>query len=120
MIAKLLREFAALEGSAGPVFTLRQRTAMTRRATELEHAASPAPLSETRTHNSDCAPKAAPAAGGGVDEKTERNRRVQVRWDELRRIGAHGYYETLFQVVHEEVERARTAPTSLPTRKREP
>lgn len=36
----------------------------------------------------------------------ERNARVQRRYDELMREGAHGHYETLFRVVREEVERA--------------
>ena len=38
-------------------------------------------------------------------EKTERNKRVQQRYDELMREGKHGHYETLFRVVREEVER---------------
>ncbi len=38
---------------------------------------------------------------------SERNKRVQARWDELTRIGKHGHYETLFQVVREEIELAR-------------
>lgn len=37
----------------------------------------------------------------------ERNKRVQTRWDELRAQGKHGYYETLFRVVMEEVVRAQ-------------
>jgi hypothetical protein len=41
-----------------------------------------------------------------MDEKTERNARVQARYDELMREGKHGHYETLFRVVREEVERA--------------
>jgi hypothetical protein len=42
------------------------------------------------------------------DEKTARNRRVQARYDELMRQGKHGHYETMFRVVHEEVDRAQT------------
>lgn len=48
---------------------------------------------------------------GGLDElaaaraKTERNKRVQARYDQLMASGAHGHYETLFRVVREEVER---------------
>lgn len=38
-------------------------------------------------------------------EKNERNARVQARYDELMREGKHGHYETLFRVVHEEIER---------------
>lgn len=37
----------------------------------------------------------------------ERNKRVQARYDELMNIGRHGHYETLFQIVREEVERER-------------
>lgn len=36
----------------------------------------------------------------------ERNKRVSDRWDELSRIGRHGHFETLFQIVNEEVELA--------------
>ena len=39
-------------------------------------------------------------------EKTERNKRVQARYDELMAIGKRGHYETMFRVVREEVERA--------------
>jgi hypothetical protein len=39
-------------------------------------------------------------------ERTERNARVQARYDELMREGNHGHYETMFRVVREEVERA--------------
>jgi hypothetical protein len=35
---------------------------------------------------------------------TARNQRVQQRWDELRAEAKHGIYETLFQIVREEVE----------------
>lgn len=38
--------------------------------------------------------------------KSERNARVQTRYDELMREGKHGHYETMFRVVREEVERA--------------
>lgn len=41
------------------------------------------------------------------EQKTERNKRVQSRYDELMREGKHGHYETLFRVVREEVERDR-------------
>lgn len=44
-----------------------------------------------------------------LDQKNERNRRVQARYDELMREGKHGHYETLFRVVREEVERERLA-----------
>ncbi len=37
---------------------------------------------------------------------SERNCRVQARYDELAHLGKHGHYETMFQVVREEVERA--------------
>lgn len=38
-----------------------------------------------------------------------RNARVQARYDELMRVGKHGHYETMFQVVQEEVERGMIA-----------
>lgn len=44
-----------------------------------------------------------------TDEKTERNARVQRRYDELMAEGKHGHYETLFRVVREEIERDRDA-----------
>ena len=37
-------------------------------------------------------------------KKSERNARVQARYDELMREGRHGHYETLFRIVREEVE----------------
>jgi hypothetical protein len=40
------------------------------------------------------------------EQKTARNIRVQKRYDELMREGKHGHYETMFQVVREEVDRA--------------
>lgn len=48
----------------------------------------------------------------GIGEATERNIRVQNRYDELMTWGKHGHYETMFCVVREEVERAArlTAP----------
>jgi hypothetical protein len=39
----------------------------------------------------------------------ERNCRVQDRFDTMAREGKHGFYETLFAVVREEVEREREA-----------
>jgi Ni/Co efflux regulator RcnB len=56
-----------------------------------------------------------------TQEKTERNARVQARYDELLAAGEHGHYKTLFRVVREEVERerARWAPglrIGVPTR----
>lgn len=42
-----------------------------------------------------------------LSEKEDRNKRVQTRYDELMKIGRHGHYETLFQIVREEVERDR-------------
>lgn len=46
-----------------------------------------------------------------IDTKTERNKRVEARWDALYREGLHGHYESLFQIVREEVgiERKRCA-----------
>jgi|GEM_PF-6324256 len=41
-----------------------------------------------------------------VQTKTERNKRVQARYDELMREGKHGHYETMFRVVREEVDAA--------------
>lgn len=49
------------------------------------------------------------ACGDGID----RNRRVSRRWDELSAIGKHGHYETLFQIVREEVQRAEEATEEL-------
>jgi len=42
-----------------------------------------------------------------MNESTARNIRVQDRYDELMRIGRHGHYETMFQVVREEIESLR-------------
>lgn len=42
-----------------------------------------------------------------MNEATERNIRVQNRYDELMAIGKHGHYETMFQVVREETESLR-------------
>jgi hypothetical protein len=39
------------------------------------------------------------------DLKTQRNARVQKRYNDLMRIGKHGHYETMFRVVREEVTR---------------
>lgn len=51
-----------------------------------------------------------------LQEKTERNFRVQSRYDELMREGKRGHYETIFRVVREEVERAEAnAITELET-----
>ena len=36
-----------------------------------------------------------------------RNKRVQSRYDELMKVGRHGHYETMFQIVREEIERER-------------
>jgi hypothetical protein len=43
-----------------------------------------------------------------VQDKTERNWRVQARYDELMAEGKHGHYETMFRVVREELDRARS------------
>lgn len=40
-------------------------------------------------------------------EKTERNKRVQARYDELILEGKRGHYETICRVIHEEVDRER-------------
>lgn len=40
--------------------------------------------------------------------KTERNARAQASYDEKMREGKHGHYESMFSVVHAEVERAET------------
>ena len=42
-----------------------------------------------------------------LEQKTERNCRVQARYDELMREGKRGHYETMFRVVREEVEAER-------------
>lgn len=49
-----------------------------------------------------------------VEDKTERNRRVQERYDDLMREGKHGHYETLFRIVREEVEMALAASAVRP------
>lgn len=41
-----------------------------------------------------------------LQEKNDRNARVQRRYDDLMAEGKHGHYETMFRVVREEVERA--------------
>jgi hypothetical protein len=40
-------------------------------------------------------------------EKTERNKRVQARYDKMSAGGKHGHYETMFKIVREEVEAER-------------
>ncbi len=51
-----------------------------------------------------------PKPSAGVkDEKTERNKRVQARYEELMHEGNHGFYESLFRIVREEVERTDAA-----------
>lgn len=42
-----------------------------------------------------------------MEQKTERNCRVQARYDELMQQGKRGHYETMFRVVREEVEAER-------------
>ncbi len=44
-----------------------------------------------------------------LQQKTERNFRVQSRYDQLMREGKHGHYEAMFRVVREEVEAALSA-----------
>lgn len=41
------------------------------------------------------------------DQKTERNKRIAVRYDALMAEGKHGHYETMFRVVQEEIERVK-------------
>jgi len=48
-----------------------------------------------------------------MNESTARNIRVQDRYDELMRIGRHGHYETMFQVVREETESLRQQLAAL-------
>ncbi len=43
---------------------------------------------------------------GMSPDALRRNARVQARYDELTALGKHGHYETMFQVVREEIERA--------------
>jgi hypothetical protein len=43
----------------------------------------------------------------------ERNARVQARYDELTRLGKHGHYETMFQVVNEESARSLTEAAKI-------
>jgi hypothetical protein len=45
-------------------------------------------------------------------DKSERNVRVQARYDQLMAEGKHGHYETMFRVVREEVARAVAAETA--------
>ena len=40
------------------------------------------------------------------DEKTQRNKRVLARYDDLMAEGKHGHYEAMFRVVREECESA--------------
>lgn len=42
-------------------------------------------------------------------EKTARNSRVAIRLDELMSQGKHGFYESVFRVVREEIETEREA-----------
>lgn len=42
-----------------------------------------------------------------MEQKTERNCRVQARYNSLMREGKRGHYETIFRVVREEVEAER-------------
>jgi hypothetical protein len=42
-----------------------------------------------------------------MEQKTQRNIRVQVRYEELMREGKRGHYETMFRIVREEVEAER-------------
>lgn len=39
------------------------------------------------------------------DRKAEINKRVRARYDALMTEGAHGHYETMFRVLHEELAR---------------
>jgi hypothetical protein len=48
-----------------------------------------------------------------MEQKNERNARVQARYDELMREGKRGHYETMFRVVREEVERAHPAGSAM-------
>jgi hypothetical protein len=48
-----------------------------------------------------------------MQQKNERNARVQTRYDELMQEGRHGHYETMFRVVREEVERAERESKAL-------
>jgi hypothetical protein len=52
-----------------------------------------------------------------MEQKTERNQRVQARYDALVH-GKHGHYETMFKIVREEVEaeRERCATIALEQR----
>ncbi len=42
-----------------------------------------------------------------IGQKTQRNIRVAARYAELMTAGKHGFYESVFQVVREEVDRER-------------
>jgi hypothetical protein len=61
---------------------------------------------------SSSAPPPAPAKQETMEEKNARNARVQARYDQLMIEGKHGHYETIFRVVREEVEAARSVPPS--------
>jgi len=58
---------------------------------------------------SDCATQQMAEFFPVADAAARRNARVQARYDELSREGKHGHYETMCQVVREEVERALKA-----------
>lgn len=62
------------------------------------------PIHETVLIDGQCKP-----CGGAL----ERNRRIGARWDELSAQGKHGHYETLFQVVREEIELLEEANEEL-------
>lgn len=62
------------------------------------------PIHETVLMDGQCK-----ACGG----KSERNGRVAARWDELSAAGRHGHYETLFQIVREEVKPLEQANEEL-------
>lgn len=47
------------------------------------------------------------------DEMNARNKRVADRYAELMHIGKHGHYETMFQIVREEVERSKWPTASI-------
>ena len=50
-------------------------------------------------------------------QKTERNFRVKVRYDELMSQGKHGHYETMFRVIREEIELDRARRETAPNHK---
>lgn len=48
-----------------------------------------------------------------MDDNTERNAKVQARYDAMMADGKHGHYETMFKLVHEQVDAERERCAAL-------